>query len=94
MSTSDHIKIRTELLIMLDRLRRLPLAEFLEEAEACGADRSLYDHDGLPVAIAPGEVAMARAALSMVSAGPHAQRKACVSERGGCEAVGDLRRAG
>ena len=75
MSTSDHLKIRAELLIMLDRLRRLPLAEFLSEAEGCGADRSLYDHDGLPVAIAPGEVAMARAAMAMVGAGPHAARK-------------------
>lgn len=92
MNTSDHLKVRAELLISVDRLRRLPLVEFLAEAEALGSDCSLYDHDGLPVPIAAGEAAMARAALAMVSAGPHA-RKACGSEMRAREAD-DLRRAG
>ena len=52
----------------------------------------MEDYDGLPVALAPGILEIARAAQAMVSAGPHAQRKACASERGG--GAEDLRRAG
>lgn len=91
MNTSTYLKTKLAILLAVDALRREPLAEFLAMTEA-NSPGHLYDYDGLPVPLAEGMAEMARAALAMVDAGPHAGRKACASERGAGDA-GERRRA-
>lgn len=92
LSTSEYLKVQADLLIAVDGLRRLPLREFIAMAIERGEDIPLYDHDQLPVAIAPGLVEVARGALAMVEAGPHARaRKQCASQAAAADA---MRRAG
>lgn len=84
MKASQYLKVRTELLIALDSLRRLPLREFIDQAEQLGIDPLLRDHDGLPVAIDTAVIEMARCAVDLCSYGPHAPvRKPVASEFGG-----------
>lgn len=65
MTTSDYLKVQTEILIVIRMLRRLPLAEFMAFAEFLSEPP--VDHQGYQVVSNPAHMAeLAAMALQMV----------------------------
>ena len=77
MTASDYLKVQAALLIAVDGLRRLPLAEFAVRAAELEAGPGLVDAQGWSLVTAPASMsAIARGAQAMVDHGPHSRKPA------------------
>jgi hypothetical protein len=83
MTASDFLKIQADLLIALELVRKLPLAEFIAQCSAISPEEPLRDRQGQPVRTQPVEMAaLASAAQQMAACGLHGVRKAAGREAG------------
>lgn len=91
MTANQFLRIKADLLITVDQLCRLPLAEFLDSARSQGLGEELRDHDGLPVPITECAVRIAECAQAMVASGPLGAlaRRPVESARGVLAACGE-----